>query len=233
MEDILAIDFGTTNSTACVYKDGERIQLWNNQNSGEMVFPSFVDYSDKGVEVGHEAKLNMGRPGHFVVSCVKRLIGLRYDEYLKMEKKDIFGCEVVRGDDGYPYFVVSEDGSKRVSCIDVACELFKWIKESADKIVERTFSKAYIGRPANFLDHQVKAIRAAARKAGLNIDKMITEPTAAGLSWCKTAVKGLFPTLKKDTNVLVVDFGGRTLDFSVIRYLGNGRFKVEDNRILF
>ena len=229
MEDILAIDFGTTNSTACAYKDGKRTQLWNDHNSAEMVFPSFVDYSDKGVAVGYAAKLNMGRPGHFVVSCVKRLIGLRYEEYLKLEKKDIFGCEVGRGDDGYPYFVVSEDGSKRVNCIDVACELFKWIKESAESICERTFSKAYVTRPANFLDHQVKAIRAAAQKAGLSIDKMITEPTAAGLSWCKTAVIGLFPTLKKDTNILVVDFGGGTLDFSVIRYLGNGRFKVEDN----
>ena len=140
MEDILAIDFGTTNSTACAYKDGKRTQLWNDHNSAEMVFPSFVDYSDKGVAVGYAAKLNMGRPGHFVVSCVKRLIGLRYDEYLKLEKKDIFGCEVVRGDDGYPYFVVSEDGSRRVSCIDVACELFKWIKESAESICGRTLS---------------------------------------------------------------------------------------------
>ena len=58
---------------------------------------------------------------------------------------------------------------------------------------------------------------------------MITEPTAAGLSWCKTAVKGTIPMLRKDTNVLVVDFGGGTLDFSVIRFLGNGRFRVEDN----
>ena len=229
MEDILAIDFGTTNSTACAYRNGKRTQLWNNQASGEYLFPSFVDYFDKGVEVGYRAKMNMGRPGHFVVSCVKRLIGLRYDEYLKLEKKDIFGCEVGRGDDGYPYFVVSEDGSKRVSCIDVACELFKCIKETAESICDRTFSKAYVTRPANFLDHQVKAIRAAARKAGLNIDKMITEPTAAGLSWYKTAVKGMLPMLKKDTNLLVVDFGGRTLDFSVIRYLGNGRFRVEDN----
>ena len=229
MEDILAIDFGTTNSTACAFKGKKREPIWNNEKAGEYLFPSFVDYSDKGVKVGYAAKTSMGKPGHFVVSCVKRLIGLRYDDYLKLEKKDIFGCEVVRGDDGYPYFVVSEDGSKRVNCIDVACELFKWIKASAEKICERPLTKAYVTRPANFLDHQVKAIRAAARKAGLNIDKMITEPTAAGLSWCKTAVKGLFPKLSKDTNVLVVDFGGGTLDFSVMRYLGNGRFKVEDN----
>ena len=229
MEDILAIDFGTTNSTACVFKGRKRIQLWNDQASGDYLFPSFVDYSDKGVAVGYGAKTIMGRPGHFVVSCVKLLIGKTYEEYLKLEKKDIFGCEVVRGDDGYPYFVVSEDGSRRVNCIDVACELFKWIKKTAERICDRTFSKAYISRPANFLDHQVKAICEAAEKAGLQVDKMITEPTAAGLSWYKTAVKGLFPKIKIDTKILVVDYGGRTLDISVIRYLGNGRFRVEDN----
>ena len=229
MEDVLAIDFGIINSYACAFNNKSEGQLWNNQGSGDYSFPSFVEYTDKGVKVGKPAKLNMGKPGHFVVSCVKRLIGLRYDEYLKLEKKDIFGCDVVRGDDGYPYFVVSEDESKMVSCIDVACELFKWIKASAETICERTFAKAYVTRPANFLDNQVKAIREAAEKAGLKIDKMITEPTAAGLSWCKTAVKGLFPTLKKDTNVLVVDFGNGSLDFSVIRYLGNNQFRVEDN----
>ena len=96
MEDILAIDFGTTNSTACAFNNKNRVQLWNNQGSGDYSFPSFVEYTDKGVKVGKPAKLNMGKPGHFVVSCVKRLIGLRYDEYLKLEKKDIFGCDVVR-----------------------------------------------------------------------------------------------------------------------------------------
>ena len=73
MEDILAIDFGTTNSTACALRGGKRTQLWNNEKAGEYLFPSFVEYSDKGVEVGYRAKMNMGRPGHFVVSCVKRL----------------------------------------------------------------------------------------------------------------------------------------------------------------
>ena len=233
MEDILAIDFGTTNSTACALLSKKRDQMWNNEKGGEYLFPSFVEYSDKGVKVGYAAKMNMGRPGHFVVSCVKLLIGLRYEEYLKLEKKDIFGCEVVRGDDGYPYFVVSEDGSRRVNCIDVACELFKWIKETAEKICDRTLSKAYIGRPANFLDHQVKAIRAAAEKAGLHVVKTLPEPTATCLAWYKTAVKRKSLKLNIDTNVLVIDFGGKTIDFSVIRYLGNGRFRVEDNIGLF
>ena len=229
MEEILAIDFGTTNSVVFAYAKNEVKQIWNNQNSGEFLFPSFVEYTGKGVVVGNAAKLFMGKPGHFVVSCVKRLIGKTYDEYLKLEKKDIFGCDVVRGDDGYPYFVVSEDATKKVSCIDVACELFKWIKASAEAICERTFAKAYVTKPANYFDNQVKAIREAARRAGLKIDKMINEPTAAGLSWCVETKEKSPGKLKPEDKILVVDFGGGTLDFSVIRYLGNDEFNVEDN----
>ena len=240
MEEVLAIDFGTTNSVVYALKNEKAEQLWNNQNSGEKSFPSFVDYTGKSVVVGSVAKKNMGRPGHFVVTCVKRLIGKTYDEYLKLEKKDIFGCEVVRGDDSMPYFVVSEDGTKKVSCIDVACELFKWIKANAETICERTFSKAYVTKPANYLDNQVKAIREAARRAGLTIDKTFNEPTAAGLSWCVETSKESKESndtksiqtpgqLKKNDNILVIDFGGGTLDFSVIRYLGDDMFNVEDN----
>ena len=229
MEEVIAIDFGTTNSVVFAFAKNEVKQIWNNQNSGEYYFPSFVDYSEKEVAVGNAAKLNIDKPGHFVVTCVKRLIGKTYDEYLKLEKKDIFGCEVVRGDDGMPYFVVSEDGTKKVNCIDVACELFKWIKASAEKICERTLTKAYVTKPANYLDNQVKAIREAARRAGLNIDKMINEPTAAGLSWCVETEEKTPGKLKPDDKILVVDFGGGTLDFSVIRYLGDDMFNVEDN----
>ena len=240
MEEVLAIDFGTTNSVMYVCKNQKEELLWNNQTSGENLFPSYVDYNRKNVAVGFAAKKNMGRPGHFVVTCVKRLIGKTYDEYLKLEKKDIFGCEVVRGDDGMPYFVVSEDGTKKVNCIDVACELFKWLKASAEMICDRKFTKAYVTKPANYLDNQVKAIRAAARRAGLNIDKMINEPTAAGLSWCVEIPKESKESndikviqspgkLKPDDKILVIDFGGGTLDFSVIRYLGDNMFNVEDN----
>ena len=240
MEEVLAIDFGTTNSVVYALINKKAEQLWNNQNSGEKLFPSFVEYTGKSVVVGSAARSNLGRQGRYVVTCVKRLIGKTYDEYLKLERKDIFGCEVVRGDDGMPYFVVSEDGKKKVSCIDVACELFKWLKANAEIICERKFTKAYVTRPANYLDNQVKAIREAARRAGLNIDKMFNEPTAAGLSWCvetpqkskesndtksiQTPVK-----LKPDDKILVIDFGGGTLDFSVIRYEGNNSFHGEDN----
>ena len=227
MESILTIDFGTTNSVVYAWMDKKKQIVWNNQTSGEYLFPSFVDYKGDSVVTGFPAKLNIGNPGHFVVSCVKRLIGLTYDDYCKLEKKDLFGCDVVRGDDGYPYFVVSEDGTKRVSCIDVACELFKWIKQNAEDICERTFSKVYVTKPANFLDNQVKAIREAARKAGLCIDKMINEPTAAGIAWCKTAIEGKFTKLEKDSTVLVIDFGGGTLDLSVIKYEGDYNFKVK------
>lgn len=61
------------------------------------------------------------------------------------------------------------------------------------------------------------------------VGKMINEPTATGLAWCKTAVKGLFPTLKKNTNVLVIDYIDNYVDFTVIHHIGNVQFKIEDN----
>ena len=228
MEYTLAIDFGTTNSTVYLQRRGKKEQLWNNEATGEYLFPSFVAYKKDEVVTGYAAKRLYGMDRQFVVSCVKRLIGLTYESYLKLEKKDIFGCEVVCGDDGYPYFVVSADGRK-VSCIDVACELFKWIKRSAETVAEHEFTHAYVTRPANFRENQVTAIRDAARKAGLIIDKMISEPSAASISWCFKEDGRIFSKLRRYSTVLVIDFGGGTLDLSIVRYLGTSQFRVIDS----
>ena len=199
MEHTLAIDFGTTNSTVYLLRKGKPTILYNSEMNGSSLFPSFVAYKEDEILTGYAAKALYGMEGQFVVSCVKRLIGLTYESYLKLEKKDIFGCEVVCGDDGYPYFVVSADGSRKVSCIDVACELFKWIKRSAETIAEQEFTHAYVTRPANFRENQVTAIRDAARKAGLIIDMMINEPSAAAISWCFKENGRIFSKLRRYT----------------------------------
>ena len=132
MENMLEIDFGTTNSAMCATNHYRREQIWNYQRTGEYIYSSFVENDDKGVAVGYSAKWNMGRPGHFVVSCVKRIIGQIYDDYLKLDEKDIIGRVVVGGEDGYPYFIANIDGTKKCSCINVACMLIKWLKETAE-----------------------------------------------------------------------------------------------------
>ena len=90
MEHTLAIDFGTTNSTVYLLRNGKEEQLWNNKGSKEYLFPSFVAYKKDEIVTGFAAKKLFGMERQFVVGCVKRLIGLTYESYLKLDRKDIF-----------------------------------------------------------------------------------------------------------------------------------------------
>ena len=125
-ETTVAIDFGTTNSLVCVYNKSkvECVCSEEYNEQGINLIPSFVEYSKKGVVVGKAAKSNLGKPNHFVVAAVKRIIGLTYKEYEKLENKNIFGCSVIRGSDGYPRFVINGDGDTKTP-IEVASEIFK------------------------------------------------------------------------------------------------------------
>ena len=202
---------------------GKEEQLWNIEGIGEYLLP-YVAYKGNEIVTGYAAKKLFGMDRQFVVGCVKKLIGLTYESYLKLDRKDIFGC-----DDGYPHFVVSADDSRKVSCIDVACELFKWIKRSAETFAEVEFTHTYVTKPVHFSENQVTAIYKAARKAGLIIDKMVSEPSSAVISWCFKENRKIFKSLIGNDNMLVVDFGGTSLDFSLVRYLGTNRFKLVDS----
>ena len=223
MEETIAIDFGTTNSAACVYRNDKVELLPNLSEQGSYLFPSFVEYDAGSVITCTPAKKNVGQQRKFVVSCVKRLIGLSFQQYSKLEERDIFGCAVVEGDDGYPEFIVSEAG-QRVNCIDVASELFRTIKESADHYCGRKFTKAYVTVPANFKDNQISAIRTAVVRAGLSVEKFITEPTAAAMSWCVDHSR----EIKSNEKMLVYDFGGGTFDISLLQCYSAARFRVLD-----
>ena len=222
----IAIDFGTTNSVVYLNKGKtmEYVPAGNyGMTQGTAMFPSFVEYAKSGLVVGRVAKNNFGKKKKFVVAAVKRIIGQTYEEYEKMKDKSIFGCEVVKGDDGYPYFVVNDNG-KTVSPVEVASELFKVMKQEADTLGGRCFTQAYVTVPANFKDHQCKAIKKAAEIAGLKVLKLITEPTAAAMSWCfDNADK-----LGTDENMIVYDFGGGTFDVSLVQYKGGKKFLVRN-----
>ena len=96
----LAIDFGTSNSSVYLFKNHSEVLC---DQTGSYLFPSYVEYSKNNIITGFAAKRNIGKSGKYVVSCVKRLIGLTYEEYELLDEKNIFGCEVVRGDDGFPF----------------------------------------------------------------------------------------------------------------------------------
>ena len=164
------------------------------------------------------------RDGRFtyVVSCVKRLIGLTYDEYLKLREHNVFGCEVKKGSDGYPRFVVSDDGMEK-DCIEVASEIFKTIRENAMRLSGGDpINECYVTVPANYKDNQREAIKEAAKRVGLNVMSVVPEPTAAVMSWYFDHKDGIGVGEK----ILVFDFGGRTLDVSIIEHEGKGKFQV-------
>lgn len=224
METTLAIDFGTTNSAVYIYRNGRIEPLSNLSEQGKYLFPSFVEYTPKNVITCSAAKKNIGKKNRYVVSCVKRLIGLTYKQYLDLDEKDIFGCKVIEGEDGYPYFIVDGEG-RQVSCIEVASELFRTIKSNADAFcAPRRFDKAYVTVPANFKDNQISAIKSAALLAGIEVKKLITEPTAAAMSWCFDYVN----MVHENEKMLVYDFGGGTFDVSFLQCYSVGRFRILD-----
>ena len=230
-DPFVAIDFGSTNSVAYLYKNGNPEQLRDGNDQHARGFPSVVQYSvdTQGNQVVYtgsivKKKLTQGN-APFVVKCVKRIIGLSYEEFEKLDNRDMFGCEVFEKD-GKPYFKTSENDTVGKSGEEVASEIFKAIKVEADKRLDNKKERldCYITVPANYKDHQREAIKTAAAMAGFDVVAIFAEPTSAAMSWC-CDVDNL-AKLKKDDKMLVFDFGGGTLDISVIRYNGDVFFEV-------
>ena len=222
-ETILAIDFGTSNSVAYLLQNGEAKQVNDDIDSDLHLFPSLVAYTNGQVSSCNLAKRGRSdRRFKYIVSCVKRLIGLTYAQYLALPERNVFGCDVVEGEDGYPRFVVSEDGMQK-DCIEVAAEIFATIKKNAIRLIGKdAIDECYVTVPANYQDNQRDDIKEAAKRAGLTVTGIIPEPTAAAMSWCFDNEK----KLNANEKMLVFDFGGGTLDISIIEYSGKGEFQV-------
>ncbi|OAO12741.1 chaperone Hsp70 [Blastocystis sp. ATCC 50177/Nand II] len=220
MENTICIDFGTRNSSVYYYKEGRLVHL--DYDQGSYYLPSYVMYQQGQAVVGTAAMRSFGKDDCFVIGSVKRIIGLEYDEYLYCGDPNIFGCEVKRGDDGMPYFVIDEKGTLK-SAVEVASELFKAMKEQASTRMNPDRTEfAFITVPADYSTPRVQAIRQAAEMAGLKVTKFIREPTAAALSWCIPNAN----TNRKGDKFLVYDFGGGTFDVSCIECVGDYQFKV-------
>ena len=220
MQNTICIDFGTSNSSVYFYKNGKLIHLDTDQ--GSYLIPSYVMYQQGKAVVGSAAMRSFGNDKCYVIAAVKRIMGLNYDEYLSYGDPNIFGCEVKRGDDGMPYFVVDEKGTLK-SAVEVASELFKAMKEQAEKRMNPAKAGfAYITVPADYSTPRVQAIQKAAEMAGLKVTKFIREPTAAALSWCIPNAS----SSRKGDKFLIYDFGGGTFDVSCIECVGDYQFKV-------
>ena len=212
MGKILGIDLGTTNSAMAVMEGNEPTILVNAE--GDRTTPSVEGFRKDGERVvGKAAKNQAVTNPENTVSSVKRFIGRSYDE--TAEERKTVAYNVVKGKDGRS--VVDIDG-KEYTPEEISAMVLQKLKADAEKRVGQPITEAVITVPAYFNDAQRQATKDAGKIAGLEVKRIIHEPTAAALAY------GL-DKVNKDQKILVFDLGGGTFDVSVLE-LGDGVFEV-------
>ena len=212
MGKILGIDLGTTNSAMAVMEGNEPTILVNAE--GDRTTPSVEGFRKDGERVvGKAAKNQAVTNPENTVASVKRFIGRSYDE--TAEERKTVAYNVVKGKDGRS--VVDIDG-KEYTPEEISAMVLQKLKADAEKRVGQPITEAVITVPAYFNDAQRQATKDAGKIAGLEVKRIINEPTAAALAY------GL-DKVNKDQKILVFDLGGGTFDVSVLE-LGDGVFEV-------
>jgi molecular chaperone DnaK len=201
-ERIIGIDLGTTNSVVSVMEGGE-VKVIANQE-GNRLTPSVVAYTEKGDRlVGDAAKRQAVTNPRNTIYSIKRFMGRRHNEVESEEK--IVPYKVVGGPNEY---VKVEVHGKTYTPPEVSAQVLRKLKEAAEAYLGHTTTRAVITVPAYFNDAQRQATKDAGEIAGLNVDRIINEPTAAALAY------GL--QNKKNEKIAVFDLGGGTFDVSVL-----------------
>ena len=205
MGKIIGIDLGTTNSCVAVL-EGDKPKVIENAE-GARTTPSVVAYAEDGeILVGQSAKRQAVTNPENTVYAVKRLIGRRFDD--KVVKKDIemVPYKIVKADNGDAWVEIKGDSK---AAPQISAEILKKMKKTAEDYLGETISDAVITVPAYFNDSQRQATKDAGRIAGLDVKRIINEPTAAALAYGIDKSTG-------DSVVAVYDLGGGTFDVSVI-----------------
>ena len=211
-EKIIGIDLGTTNSCVAVMEGGEPVVIQNAE--GARTTPSIVGYADGQKLVGQIAKNQAITNPMNTVRSIKRFMGLRFSEASKEMEKVSY--KVVRsGSDGLK--VETDDGSFTPQ--EVSAVTLQKMKQTAEDYLGHTVTKAVITVPAYFNDEQRQATKDAGRIAGLEVERIINEPTAAALAY------GL-DRKQQGGKIVVYDLGGGTFDVSILE-LGDGVFEVK------
>ncbi|MCQ1573828.1 molecular chaperone DnaK [Neorhizobium galegae] len=214
MAKVIGIDLGTTNSCVAIM-DGKDAKVIENAE-GARTTPSMVAFSDDGERlVGQPAKRQAVTNPTNTLFAVKRLIGRRYEDPTVEKDKGLVPFDIVKGDNGDAW--VKAQG-KNYSPAQVSAMILQKMKETAESYLGEKVEKAVITVPAYFNDAQRQATKDAGRIAGLEVLRIINEPTAAALAY------GLD---KKDGKTIAVyDLGGGTFDISVLE-IGDGVFEVK------
>lgn len=214
MSKIIGIDLGTTNSCVSVM-DGKETRVIENAE-GARTTPSIIAFTKDGDRlVGQPAKRQAVTNPENTLYAIKRLIGRRFDDKQVKEMRDKAPFKIIKGDNGDAW--VEVDGEKYAPS-QISAMLLQKMKETAESFLGEKITKAVITVPAYFNDSQRQATKDAGKIAGLEVERIINEPTAAALAY------GLD---KKNTGTIVVyDLGGGTFDVSVLE-VGDGVFEVK------
>ncbi|MDW8341529.1 MAG: molecular chaperone DnaK [Geminicoccaceae bacterium] len=214
MSKIIGIDLGTTNSCVAVM-EGKNVRVIENEE-GMRTTPSMVAYTDDGeILVGMPAKRQAVTNPENTLFAVKRLIGRRFDDPIVRDHIRMVPYKVVRADNGDAWVQVRD---KKLAPSQVSAEVLKKMKQTAERYLGQPVTKAVITVPAYFNDSQRQATKDAGRIAGLEVLRIINEPTAAALAYGFDK--------KKSGTIAVYDLGGGTFDISILE-IGDGVFEVK------
>jgi molecular chaperone DnaK len=214
MSKVIGIDLGTTNSCVAVMEGGEPVVIANAE--GSRTTPSMVAFTESGeILVGQQAKRQAVTNPENTLFAIKRLIGRKFDTDVVKRDIAISPFKIVRADNGDAWVDVR---GKKYSPPEVSAMVLQKMKKTAEDYLGEPVTDAVITVPAYFDDSQRQATKDAGKIAGLNVLRIINEPTAAALAY------GL--DRKKEEKIAVFDLGGGTFDISILE-LGEGVFEVK------
>jgi molecular chaperone DnaK len=206
MAKIIGIDLGTTNSCVAVM-EGDKVKVIEN-SEGTRTTPSIVAYADdKEVLVGQSAKRQAVTNPTNTLFAVKRLIGRRFEDDVVQKDIGMVPYKIVKADNGDAWVQARDE---KLAPPQISAQVLKKMKKTAEDYLGETVTEAVITVPAYFNDAQRQATKDAGRIAGLDVKRIINEPTAAALAYGMDKADG------KDRKVAVYDLGGGTFDVSII-----------------
>ncbi len=205
MTNIIGIDLGTTNSCVAVMDGGTAKVIENSE--GDRTTPSVVAFAEDGeVLVGQSAKRQAVTNPHNTVFAVKRLVGRKFDDELVQRDIDLMPYSIVKADNGDAWVEVA---GKRLAPPEISARILQKMKQTAEDYLGTEVTEAVVTVPAYFNDSQRQATKDAGRIAGLEVKRIINEPTAAALAYGMEKQQG-------DRKIAVYDLGGGTFDISII-----------------
>lgn len=215
-EIIVGIDLGTTNSLVSFIHPETKQPVALKEHGSSSLVPSVIYFDDFGnVTVGEEAKTKLITDPQNTIFSAKRLMGKSYDDI--KDNASFFSYKVI--DDNKDGLVKVQVGNKFYSPVDLSSFILKELKQRAEHILKTPVNKAVITVPAYFNDAQRQATRDAGKLAGLDVLRIVNEPTAASLAY------GLGLNKAEDKTIAVYDLGGGTFDISILK-ISNGIFEV-------